>query len=119
LNRYLLLAEVTIMDVDNGVNSGFVRAMKPSICVALSLGIVLLGCAADAPPAVVATSSNALTCEPFDESYCDPAYDCDVGAQYVQCNDGVVMFAWMTPDCRWCIHRDVCDGHGGPTACPF
>ncbi len=90
-----------------------------SACIVLSLGLGLLGCTAGAPPPAVDTSTSALTCEPFDDSYCDPASYCDVGTQYVQCSDGIIMFAWMTPDCRWCINRDVCDGHGGPTVCPF
>lgn len=90
-----------------------------SACIVLALGIGLLGCAAGAPPPAVDTSTSALTCQPFDDSYCDPDYDCDVGTEYVQCNDGIYMNAWTTPDCRWCINRDVCDGHGGPTVCPF
>ena len=95
---------------------------------ALVLGIGVLGCAGDAPQPAVATATSALTCEPFDDSYCDPAAYCDLGPsigpdnndrQYVPCFDGVIMLAWTTPDCRWCINRDVCNGHGGPIGCPF
>ena len=105
--------------------SVFVEAMKLMAATALVLGIGVLGCAGDAPASSVATSTSALTCEPFDDSNCDPVADCDLGpttfhdGQYVTCLDGIIMFAWATPDCRWCINRDVCNGHGGPTVCPF
>lgn len=70
----------------------------------------------------VGTASEAaqeLGCEPYDESYCDLSWSCDVGSQHVQCADGMNMYAWRTPDCRWCINRDVCDAHMGPVVCPF
>jgi hypothetical protein len=50
---------------------------------------------------------------------CDPAYHCRVPSQYVQCMDGIVMFAWSNPEGGYCIERGVCDRHGGPTVCPY
>lgn len=97
--------------------------MKLTIYIALSLGIAISGCATETL-AIVDDSSSALTCEPFDDSYCDPAFYCDLGSSSynsppVECNDGIRMQTWVTPDCRWCINRDVCIGHGGPWVCPF
>jgi len=91
--------------------------MKLMACTALLLGIGALGCAVDAPPSIVAVSTSALSCAPYDDSYCDPGSYCDVGTQYVSCPSGVTMNAWMTPDCRWCINRYVC-GIDSPV-CPF
>ncbi|QSQ28200.1 hypothetical protein JY651_21520 [Pyxidicoccus parkwayensis] len=50
---------------------------------------------------------------------CDPAYYCSVPSQYVGCFDGMIMYAWATPDGGYCIERGVCASHGGPTVCPF
>ncbi len=60
---------------------------------------------------------QTLACEPYDPSYCDETTSCEVGSQYVQCNSGVTMYAYWTPDCRWCIPRDVCGWT--PPVCPF
>ncbi|MBJ6764332.1 hypothetical protein JGU66_26445 [Myxococcaceae bacterium JPH2] len=49
---------------------------------------------------------------------CDPATDCIVSSQYLRCGDGIIMYAWNTPD-GWCINRDVCSGHGGAIVCPM
>jgi hypothetical protein len=94
------------------------EAMKLTSCIALSFGIGLLGCAADAPPPVAATSAGVLICEPYDPAYCDPAYFCDVNAQFITCNDSTPFLAVHTPDCRWCMERNICDDHWGPTLCP-
>ena len=101
--------------------------MKLTTCLAFWLGAVLPGCVADTTEPVVETATSSLavpppveqTCEPYDDSYCDPNDYCDVGSQYVQCFDGLTMYAWSTPDCRWCINRDVCAGHSGPWGCLF
>lgn len=58
-------------------------------------------------------------CEPYNESYCDSISSCEVSSSYVQCGDGMTMYAWRTPDCRWCINRDACDAHMGPVVCPL
>ena len=102
--------------------------MKLTACIALPLGFVLLGCAADMPPPAVGTSTGALdvelSCAPFDDSNCDPVSYCDLGSssnhdgQYVYCGSGIIMLAWTTPDCRWCINRDVC-GPNDLLVCAF
>ena len=48
------------------------------------------------------------TSEPYDPSYCDPTWYCEVFSQYVSCSGGYYSYAWRTPDCRWCIERDAC-----------
>jgi hypothetical protein len=97
-------------------------------CTVTVLGLLASACAElDQPspaPATTAQRSSELTCEPQDDSYCDPNSYCDLGStaffggQYVACADGLTMFAWATPDCRWCIDRDACAAHSGPTICP-
>jgi len=98
--------------------------MKLMICIALATAAGLVGGVAE-PPASrasgtdpTAEATSALVCEPFDDSHCDPAVNCEVSSGLVPCSDGVIMFAWQTPDCRFCINRDVCDGHGGLIICP-
>lgn len=67
--------------------------------------------------AIAISELETLACEPYDPAYCDEATSCEVPSQYVQCNSGVYMFAHRTPDCRWCIPRDVCGWN--PPVCPF
>lgn len=101
--------------------------MKLTTTIALVLCATIPGCTTDATNPAVETAASSLaapppvdlTCEPFDESYCDPSAFCEVTDPHVQCSDGIIMFAWTTPDCRWCINRDVCINHSGPWVCPF
>lgn len=73
---------------------------------------------AGSPAHAAATGElETLDCEPYDPSYCDEATSCEVPSQYVQCNSGIYMYAHRTPDCRWCIPRDVCGWN--PPVCPF
>lgn len=64
-------------------------------------------------------ASRPAVCEAYNEGYCDPATSVDLGPiewtcqQYVPCPDGLIMYAYATPDCRYCIPANVCDGHGG------
>jgi hypothetical protein len=84
------------------------------VSFALLIAGSLLGCLdRAAPEEPVGEASSAILCEPFDESYCDPAFYTEVGQSLFACPDGVVMFAFTTPDCRWCIEKNVCGGHGG------
>lgn len=73
--------------------------------------------AGEPAPATAISELETLACEPYDPAYCDEATSCEVPSQYVQCNSGVYMFAHWTPDCRWCIPRDVCGWN--PPVCPF
>ena len=101
--------------------------MKLTICIALLLCAMISGCVTNTSNPVVETAASSLavpppadlTCEPYDDSYCDPSVNCEVSGQYVQCFDGLTMYAWQTPDCRWCVNRDVCASHSGPWVCPF
>lgn len=73
---------------------------------------------AGSPAHATATGGlETLDCEPYDPAYCDEATSCEVPSQYVQCNSGIYMYAHRTPDCRWCIPRDVCGWN--PPVCPF
>jgi len=102
--------------------------MKILTGIALCLGVSIMGCAAE--PATTAASEALYgpclpiappqNCAPYDPSYCDPAYNADLGPieytcqQYVPCSDGILMYAYTTPDCRFCIPLNVCGGHDGP-----
>lgn len=55
-------------------------------------------------------------CLPYDPSYCDPRVYCEVSSPYLTCQSGMQMYAWQTPDCRYCINRDACPGESG---CPI
>lgn len=55
-------------------------------------------------------------CLPYNPNYCDPALYCEMPDQYVTCPNGVQQYAWVTPDCRYCINRDACSD---PMVCPF
>jgi hypothetical protein len=101
--------------------------MKHAMVV--SLGVALASCATEA---TTGTTDEAIygpcnpipppaSCAPYDPAYCDPAYNADLGPieytcqQYVPCSDGLLMYAYATPDCRFCIPLDVCSGHDGPS----
>jgi hypothetical protein len=103
--------------------------MKHFQGVVLGLAAVLAGCAV-APSSSESTEalygpcipiSPPPSCAAYDPAYCDPAYNADLGPieytcqQYVPCADGILMYAYATPDCRFCIPYNVCDNHGGPS----
>lgn len=120
-------------------SSSLPSALFPSALFTTALlATSLTACAVDPPPNEVtkapsneATNAPAvepahatatgeletLDCEPYDPAYCDEATSCEVPSQYVQCSSGIYMYAYRTPDCRWCIPRDVC-GWNQPV-CPF
>jgi hypothetical protein len=60
--------------------------MKLTTTIALVLCATIPGCATDATSPAVETAASSLaapppvdlTCEPFDESYCDPSAFCEV-----------------------------------------
>lgn len=90
------------------------RMIRSGIVLAV---VVAMGCAAEVPaPEATSSTAQAVACEPYDESYCDPAHHCEVWSRYVTCSSGVQMYAWDTPDCRYCIPRDACPGE---YVCPF
>jgi len=97
--------------------------MKLTASLVFILACAVTACGVDAPPPT-STATSAI-CQDFDDSYCDPNTSCDLGSvfnhagQYVPCVDGIVMYAYSTPDCRWCIPRDVCASHGGYEVCPL
>lgn len=102
--------------------------MKLFLGIVLSLAVA--SCTAPAPTTSAAVAAiygpcdtpipPSPNCLPFDDSYCDPATNADLGPiqytcqQYVPCSDGIIMYAYATPDCRFCIPLNVCAGHDGP-----
>jgi hypothetical protein len=92
--------------------------MKLLLLAALFLGgSTFAACSVDEPATSEASIEQGLECEPYDEAYCDPVANCEVQGSYVSCSSGITMFAYATPDCRFCIPRFVC-GANEPI-CPF
>lgn len=114
------------------MSNRFLRSSQKdsSFIMAMLMASLLFGCgiAADregdtskstsmAPPRLDSKSPpNNLYCVPYDESYCDSVYNCEVSSSHVPCSNGLYADAWITPDCRWCISRDACKGD---IICPF
>ncbi len=81
------------------------------LVVVLGAGALLAGCGGapeEQQDGVVKAQGEA----------CNPDTSCTVSSPYVQCNDGLYMYAHQTDD-GWCIERNVCDRHGGAIICPF
>ncbi|WP_163994870.1 hypothetical protein [Pyxidicoccus caerfyrddinensis] len=94
-------------------------SLKKSSLAALCATSLLAGCggAPQESNEPETPRSGQVTAQQYPD--CDPAYDCSVPTQYVACLDGMIMFAWATPEGGYCIQRGVCASHGGPTVCPF
>jgi hypothetical protein len=91
--------------------------MKLFTLPALLTCFFLAACGVEQPAPSQAILDQKLECEPYDEAYCDPGANCEVPGPYVPCSSGITMYAYATPDCRYCIPRFVC-GNNEPV-CPF
>ncbi len=88
---------------------------SPSL-VLVCAAVLLAGCGG-APPEAREPEAGEVTASQYPD--CDPAWYCRVHSPYVYCADGIGMWAFSTPDGGYCIERNVCAGHGGPTVCPY
>ncbi len=101
------------------------RSLSPRRMSLAALGATLLLTACGGAPQEPGAQEPGTESSPAAESTaqlypeCDPAYYCRVPSQYVPCNDGIIMFAWATPEGDYCIERNVCDRHGGGIVCPW
>ncbi|MCP3137390.1 hypothetical protein [Pyxidicoccus xibeiensis] len=98
-------------------------SFRTTSLAALCATLLLAGCGG-APEDMgaqetVTTSPQVDTVTAQQYPDCDPTYYCRVWSMYVPCSDGIIMFAFSTPDGGYCIERNVCAGHGSPTICPY